>query len=400
MAYYNGNKSKYLRDPNEKKQSKYLRDKDDKKSKYERDRNETREHHYNLARNYREEEEITEELPEEEEEFTEIEETPEVKETELETTSSFEAEPETISSFEAEPETEQPVELYEADELDFENETFESDSSLEESWEESSKGDQSSLFVHSKLSRDTTVAHVEDNDEKRRKLIIMTVIVMVVLGVAAYGLFFAKIKLPHTPDMLNFELSIIPELIASLAYGPIFGIIIIIVKTLVLLFTSDTAYATLLSGFVLDSLFVFVVGLFYSKRMFAINPKQSLKPTEKDKRRGRILLGGVIATALTTTVSFFLTKFVSYPMLISQYGERFGINEYYILNDYQEALNSLNTALPETVSSTVNEFANITQGILFYNIPLTIVKLLIITLAVVVFYPIFSPYIHFRKKTK
>ena len=167
-----------------------------------------------------------------------------------------------------------------------------------------------------------------------------------------------------------------------------------------MLFTSDTAYATLLSGFVLDSLFVFVVGLFYSKRMFAINSKQSLKPTEKDKRRERILLGGIIATALTTTVSFFLTKFVSYPMLISQYGERFGINEYYILRDYQEALNSLNTALPETVSSTVHEFANITQGILFYNIPLTIIKLLIITLAVVVFYPIFSPYIHFRKKTK
>ena len=392
------NQSKYLRKPGEKKTSKYVRDKNDTRpqSKYLRNKNEEREHHYNLARNYREDEEISEDITDEELDETQI------AENETAETSDVESVENDVETSENDVVSEEPENADEV--IDGENDELKSveEYAKEHGGEETGKysDEVANMFSHSKLSKETTVAQNGNEEEQRRKLIIMTVIVMVVLSVISYALFFAKIRLPHTPDMLNFELSIVPELIASLAYGPLFGILIIIIKTIVLLFTSDTAYATLFSGFILDSIFVFICGWFYSRRMFSLNPKKSLKPTSKDKRRGRIFIGGIIGSVVTTFISFFLTRFVSYPMLIWQYGEKFGVNNYYILENYQKGLDSLNTALPETISSTITKFTGLTQAILFYNVPLTLIKLFIITVATVVFYPIFSPYIHFRKNSK
>ncbi|MBE6742556.1 MAG: hypothetical protein E7570_09715 [Ruminococcaceae bacterium] len=401
------NKSKYLRDPNEKKTSKYVRDKNEKpKSKYARDPYDVKEHHYNLTRNYREEE-LAEEVPEEEiaqAEEAAAEKTESISDVEQTEVQLEETAEETAEAAE-ELNTENAVEEAVIDDEEIQPDEFDAMDLLEafdEEEESKTKGDVSSLFAHSKLSKETTVVHVKNEEEKRRNLVISTIVVMVVLSIATCLLTFGKISIPYTPSVVNFDLSLIPEFIASLAYGPVFGVIVVVVKIAFLFVTKNiynTTYATMLSGFLLDSLFVFISGWFYARRMFDINPKKSRKPNKKDRRRLRILMGGILAAVITTAVSVFLTKYVSYPLIVKELGSR-GVNNYFLLKNYQDALDSLNFFLPEYFSSTVTKFNNLTEGILFYNVPLTLLKFVIVTLSVVIFYPLISPYIHFRKKNK
>ena len=160
----------------------------------------------------------------------------------------------------------------------------------------------------------------------------------------------------------------------------------------------STSFGTIFSNFVLDTIFVFVSGGIYTRKMFNVNPKKNRKPNRKDKRKDRIFLSGAAASIVTTFVSVFLTRYVSYPFIIREYSGR--VNDYYLMSVYQSALDSLNTALPEYFSSTVTKFDSLMQGIVFYNVPLTLFKLMIATIAVVIIYPAISPYIHFRKISK
>ena len=392
------NRSKYLRDPNEKKKSKYLRDKDEKKSKYLKDSNTQKEHHYNLARNYREEEKIIDEELEAEEEASASEEvSSEIKESPENTEATAN---EASNTEEADSINEEPDDAESLSEENFESEEAAQSGEAEAIEEkEQSKGDISSLFTHSKMSKDTTVASVEDEEDARRKLIIKTVIIMTVLTVTAAALEFATIQLPFLPSMLSIEFSAFPELIASLAYGPVFGIFIVIIKNVFHILVANNGFVSELSNLILDSIYIFCAGYFYSKSMFDLNPRKSKKPAKKDKRRSRIFFGGFIGTVATTFVSFFLTRFVSYPLLIKQYSDM-GVNEFYIINLYQEALDKLNAALPERISSTITTIDNLTQAILYYNVPFTFIKFLIITLVSALVYVIISPYLHFRKNTK
>ena len=418
-------KSKYLRDPNEKKQSKYLRDKNGgkPKSKYARNPYEEKEHHYNLARYYRDGVRITDEQPEEAVEAVEAEELNTELEQEIKTNAFQQSEvvdvPEEKSVEEAVLQDNAPQEIPEnAAEInetsDDAAEIFESveeenplpemtDSVSESENESETKGDVASLFKHSKLSKETTVAKVASAEETKQKIVVKSVIVLFILTAFACALQFAPIKIKYiTPSMINIEFSLLPEFIASLAYGPIFGIIIILIKniiySLVTASVSNLAYASVLSGVVLDTVFVIVSGTLYSKRMFGSSHSRSRKK-RRARYRKKVLVSGLVATAVVTVVSYFLTTYVSYPLIIKQFISR-GVDEYFILRLYQVALNNLNSFLPSFLSGKVTEFANLNQGIIFYNMPLTVFKHLAVTLLAVIIYPPLSPYIHFRKKTK
>ena len=397
-------KSKYLRDPGEKKTSKYVRDKNEKKpqSKYIRNKYEPKEHHYNLTRNYREEEEVLEETVSDEIEAAQNEELEAAKENTQAVTDEVsveEADTDEAANGTIDNSSEEVISSDEGN-LDEELETDDSNENSLNTEEKGKYNDEvASLFAHSKLSKETTVAHVENEEEARRALIIKTIVSMVVLTALSCAFQRLTIKIPYTPSMISFEFSVFFELIASLAYGPVFGVLIVVVKNIFALITSNSSYATLVSNLVLDSVYVFICGWFYSKRMFALNPKKLDKPVNKDMRRRRILLGGTIATLATTVVAFFLTRFVSYPLLVKQYSEH-GVDTHFILDLYQAALDSLNSAYPEVLSSVVTKFENLTQAIFYYNMPFTILKLLFVSLLAALIYPIISPYIHFRKKAR
>ena len=431
MAYKNTNpphKSKYLRDPGEKKQSKYIRDKDEgkPKSKYARNPYEQKEHHYNLARHYRDGVRITDEVPEEEIEAAQTaEQTAETENKNVQQTVDIPEEKNAqAEAVQKEALTEEPAVIEEAapieetDSIEEKETASETDEITEEEIEAiepaeteadsaekaETKGDVTSLFQHSKLSKETTVAKVKDDEDTKRKIIIKTVIVMAIFTAIACALQFATFKIKYyMPTMINIEISLLPEFLISLAYGPVFGLIIIIIKnlfyTLISSATSNVAYASIMSGVVLDTIFVFIGGAFYSKRMFNVRKRNGRNLNGSKKKRQRIFFGGVIATFVTTLISYFLTTYISYPLIIKQFASK-GVDNNYILSLYQAALNNLNRALPPYFSGRITEFKGVSQGILFYNMPLTVFKLLLITVLAVIIYPLISPYIHFRRNTK
>ena len=434
MNEYQKRNSKYLKKPEDKKSSAYIKSKDDqgKKSKYFRDANEKKEHHYNLARNYRdgvliseleEEQEALEQLDEaaieaaKEAAMASDEQTPAakadkiVKEIVEEINADDEAAEEIAEIADADISFDNSDDIVSAseqadvqatdeqEEAPAENDAEAKPESADAEKQSQTKGDITSLFEHSKMSKETAVAHVENQEEQKYKMIVSMIVTMVVLTAIASLLQFAGIKLPYVPSMLSVELSAFPELIVSLAYGPVFGVIVVIVKNLIHIFIEPRNYVSIISNLVLDSAFVISAGLFYSRRMFAINTKKTLKPKKTDMRRKRIFLGGFFGTVITTVISFFLTRYVSYPLIIKQFSGS-GIDEYSILNNYQVALDSLNHALPEKISGTITQIETLTQAIIYYNIPILFFKYLFITVVCAVVYIIISPYLHFRKRSK
>ena len=411
--------SKYLKKPEDKKKSKYLRDENDKKSKYLKNQYDSQEHHYNLARHYDEYgnkktdnngynanidynadiEETVNNAGENASELFEVADNSanenavaSVEENVTESTYSDEADAAEVQKATADNTGSAPS-----------DEIIDAEPEMEQAVKEEkpkSKGDASSLFQHSKTSRDTTVASVDDSEEKRKSsLALTTAFWMVLLTVVAVILQHYKLKYALFPSILSVDLSVFPELIAALAYGPVFGIIMIVIKNLIQVLIQYNGMATILSNVVLDSIFVVIAGLFYTKRMFAVKPQKTRKSESRDLRRRRIITGGFIATAVTTIASFFLTRFVSYPILIREFSGR-GMTAEYILNAYQVALDNLNTLLPEKMSAVVTRFTGLSQAILFYNIPIQFIKYLFISIVVALIYNYISPYLHYRNKLK
>ena len=402
--------SKYLKKPEDKKKSKYLRDENDKKSKYLKNQNDSQEHHYNLARHYDEygnkksefhenDAEINEAVNEAAENAAEISEAADISIDEKPAAATEEKIPEESSekaeSFEAQESHNEESEEKPSDERD--EAALKTDNTDEEV---KSKGDASAVFQHSRVSKDTAVASVDDGGEKQKSSFALTMIISMVLltGIAVILQRF-KLNFDLLPSILSIDLSAFPELIAALAYGPVFGIIMIVVKNLIQLLIQYNGMATVVSNLVLDSVFVVIAGMFYTRRMFAVKPQKSRKRESRDLRRQRIITGGFIATIVTTIVSFFLTRFVSYPILIREFSGR-GLTAEYILNAYQVALDRLNTLLPERMSSVVTRFTGLSQAIVFYNIPIQFIKYLLISVVVALIYNYISPYLHYRNRIK
>ena len=71
-----------------------------------------------------------------------------------------------------------------------------------------------------------------------------------------------------------------------------------------------------------------------------------------------------------------------------------------IIEKYASSLDAISKHLPEAIASALPKITEIWQGILFFNLPFTFVKLIIAMLITDLIYPIISPYLHFRKKAK
>jgi riboflavin transporter FmnP len=423
-------KSKYLRDPNEKR-SKYLRDDKEKKSKYIRGENEVKEHHFILAKNIRNNEpeedsiDIIDKLLETDERKDKALD-PQVMDMLLDGISAKEENNipgdlgidnienteivENIGDIENAKSSESSkmelnevgVEVEELENLLSDgfaaypaNDDIESDKKVKT--DDKHKGNNSSIFKHSGLLKDTTVARVTSREETKERMVIRMAITTFVMTGIAILLQLGRFTLPIFPSLTGVELSVFPELFVSLAYGPVLGLAVVIVKDVIHFIMQMNDYVSSISNFVLDSVFLIVVSLFYSRKMFFLPSDSSRSSGRRLSRRKRILLGGFVGSTITAFVSFFLYRYVSYPMLLSQYSDA-GLTEFFIVNNYQNALNRLYLNFPEILSQSAKEIENLTQAILIYNVPITFFKFFLVTLVSALVYVIVSPYLHFRKK--
>ena len=86
-----------------------------------------------------------------------------------------------------------------------------------------------------------------------------------ILTAMAVVLMYLEVSVPLMPPFLKFDFSEIPVLIGSFALGPVYGIIIELLKNLIHLPFSGTSGIGEFSNFLTGSIYVFTAGFFYNR---------------------------------------------------------------------------------------------------------------------------------------
>ena len=174
--------------------------------------------------------------------------------------------------------------------------------------------------------------------------------IIALLAAVAVVLQYLEFGVPFVPSFLKMDLSDIPELIGAFIIGPMGGVVICLVKNLVHLLVSQSAFVGELSNFLLGTVFCVVAGLIYKHK--------------KTKATARVAcLLGALAMAI---VSLPINYFIVYPI----YAQLFGGMET-ILGLYQ-------TILPAADS--------LWKALLIFNVPFTLVKGLLCSLVTMLIY--------------
>ncbi|MBP5152769.1 MAG: ECF transporter S component [Lachnospiraceae bacterium] len=152
------------------------------------------------------------------------------------------------------------------------------------------------------------------------------------------------------PGFIKFDLSDLPALVGSFAYGPLAGVTIELVKNLIHCLQTKSATVGELSNFILGAVFVATAGFMYMKR----------------KSRKTALIGGIVGALVMGIISVPSNYFVVYPF----YYKAFAPQEA-VLGAYQAILPGVK---------------NIMECLLIFNLPFTIVKGLACVLVTMLIY--------------
>lgn len=190
----------------------------------------------------------------------------------------------------------------------------------------------------------------------KRKINTRAIAATAMLSALAYVLEFIEISVPFMPFFIKFDISELPALIASFAYGPLSGIVVCLVKNVInVLLKFQTMGVGELSNFILGVLFVVPAGIVYKYK----------------KTRGGAVLGAAVGAVLSAVVCFFSNYYIVYPIYAKMI-----MPEEVILSAYQAILPSVK---------------NLQQAILIFNVPFTFGKFAIVAMLTFLIYKRISP---------
>lgn len=182
------------------------------------------------------------------------------------------------------------------------------------------------------------------------------------LGAVAAVLMYLEFPIPIMPAFVKLDVSELPALIASFAYGPVSGILVCLIKNLIKLPSTSTAAVGELFNFVMGALFVGVAGLIY----------------KRNKTRKGAIVGALLGALVMAVVSVPYNYFIVYPAYVVMYHLPLDA----IIGMYQ------------TINPNVN---GLLACLLVFNLPFTFVKgALDAALCFLVYKPL-SPILHGRK---
>ncbi len=153
------------------------------------------------------------------------------------------------------------------------------------------------------------------------------------------------------PPFIKFDLSDLPALIGSFAYGPLAGVLIELIKNLIHCAASKSATVGELANFILGAAFTGTAGLVYKHH----------------KTKKTALIGGLIGALVMGIISVPSNYFVVYPF-------------YYNFMPEDTVLAAYKAILPGVTS--------IMQCLLIFNLPFTIIKGLV---CMAISVPIYKP---------
>ncbi len=240
---------------------------------------------------------------------------------------------------------------------------------------------------------------VGTDEDMMKRAMLRRIIFSIVFALAAISLQLLTIHVKGTPGSIDF--SALPELFAAITYGPLTGVIIVLVKNIAYILIQRDALGTALANVICDTIFVVIASVLYRKNVF-MKPKKKRGLTRQQVRMrintarfvnavGGGAVGGIVASA----VSFFTFNYITLPIIFRKYPpEEFTQS---LLEQYQAGLNAVNRHLPAPFAGRITEITSIMQASLIFNVEITLLKYALVTAATAIIYPFVSDFLHYRR---
>ncbi|MDY5203538.1 MAG: ECF transporter S component [Gemmiger sp.] len=182
------------------------------------------------------------------------------------------------------------------------------------------------------------------------------------LGAVAAVLMYLEFPIPIMPAFVKLDVSELPALIASFAYGPVSGVLVCLIKNLIKLPSTSTAAVGELFNFVMGAIFVGVAGIVY----------------KRNKTRKGAIVGALLGALVMAVVSVPYNYFIVYPAYVVMYHLPL------------EAIIGMYQAINPSVDGLLT-------CLLVFNLPFTFVKGVLDAVLCFLIYKPLSPILHGRK---
>ncbi len=179
-----------------------------------------------------------------------------------------------------------------------------------------------------------------------------------ILTAIALVLMFIETPLPLMPSFLKLDLSNIPALIGGFAFGPVIGLLIVLVKDIIHITITSTAFVGELADFIISGSFVFFASAIYSFK--------------KTKKMAFFGMG------LSVIIQVIVASVMNYFVLLPFYSKA-----YMPFDKIIELCSKINSLI-------VDKFTYVMYGV----VPFNIIKGVLITLVTAIIYKHISRIIH------
>ena len=166
-------------------------------------------------------------------------------------------------------------------------------------------------------------------------------------------------SVPFMPSFIKMDLSDLPALIGAYSMGPLYGVIIALVKNLLHLLRTSTGGIGELANFLLSALFVLPAGLIY----------------QRNKTRRRAIIGAVIGAVSMAVFSVITNYFIVYPV--------------YTAFMPMETIIAMYQAILPGIKD-----GDLLSCLVIFNMPFTFVKAMLSVVITLLIYKPLSPIIH------
>ena len=190
--------------------------------------------------------------------------------------------------------------------------------------------------------------------QSKRNLQVRSMVMTALLAAMSYILAMMSFSVPFMPSFIKLDISELPALIGSFSLGPVYGVLVCLIKNLLGLMNSSTSGVGELSNFLLGAMFVFPAGLLY----------------QHNKTRKGAIIGSLIGAVCMAVGSVITNIFLVYPI-------------YYNFMPKEAILGAYQAIIPAMKS--------VEQSIICFNMPFTFLKAMLSVLISLLVYKRLSP---------
>ncbi len=201
--------------------------------------------------------------------------------------------------------------------------------------------------------------YMSANNESKRKLKTKDLAACAMLSAVAFVLQFLEFAIPIIPSFIKLDVSDIPALLGTFALGPVYRVVIELVKNIIHLPFGTSMAVGELCNFLLGAVFTFTAGMVYKY---------------KHTRTGAIV-GCLVGAFAMSAVCIPLNYFFVYPAYVVIY------------NMPLDAIIEMYKTILPTVASTPTD-NTLLNCLIIFNLPFTFLKGL---LEAVICYAIYKP---------